>query len=343
MNVRYLHDDLQVMTAPADRIDIAALGATSLRIGMGCASLGSRISERAGKVALAAAFEAGITWFDVAPPYGIGRGETILGSFARGRRDRMLICTKVGLAPPQRRAALARVYDLARPAATAAKGLRRRFRQISATRNLTLPLTPELVLASLDRSLGALGTDYVDVLALHDAIPADTRRADILGALHDARAAGKLRAISVAGSLAACETALKVPSPFQLVQFAAPPGDAAALALFDAIRGSAITPLSHSVLGLGAAADRFAERLAANPDLRALVEGFGFNGRPNEIAVPLLLRRALAVNRRGLVLLSMFSRGHLEAALAALHAPPLPARLLDAIDSLPVREEEVSE
>ena len=41
-------------------------------IGFGCASLGSRISAADGRRAIARALDLGLTWFDVAPPYGDG-------------------------------------------------------------------------------------------------------------------------------------------------------------------------------------------------------------------------------------------------------------------------------
>ena len=42
------------------------------RLGFGCASLGSRVAAADGLNALAAAFDAGVNWFDVAPAYGAG-------------------------------------------------------------------------------------------------------------------------------------------------------------------------------------------------------------------------------------------------------------------------------
>src|SRR4051794_1708473 len=69
-------------------------------IGFGCASLGSRVSVSAGMRALAQAFDNGVTWYDTAPPYGAGRAEPTLGSFIAGKRDKVVICTKVGIPRP---------------------------------------------------------------------------------------------------------------------------------------------------------------------------------------------------------------------------------------------------
>ena len=53
------------------------LGRDVSAVGFGCASLGSRVSEAQGLRALGLAFERGVTWYDVAPPYGDGEAEGI--------------------------------------------------------------------------------------------------------------------------------------------------------------------------------------------------------------------------------------------------------------------------
>ncbi len=119
----------------------AGLPIAPSRLGFGCASLGSRVAAADGLNALAAAFDAGVNWFDVAPAYGAGEAETLLGRFLRGRRDRAFVVTKVGMAPPRRLGALRLAYALGRPLAARATALRSGFRSLAATRNRPLPLT----------------------------------------------------------------------------------------------------------------------------------------------------------------------------------------------------------
>jgi len=92
----------------------AASSPAPSRLGFGCASLGSRVAAADGLNALAAAFDAGVNWFDVAPAYGAGEAETLLGRFLRGRRDRTFVVTKVGMAPPRRLGAVRLAYALGR-------------------------------------------------------------------------------------------------------------------------------------------------------------------------------------------------------------------------------------
>jgi aryl-alcohol dehydrogenase-like predicted oxidoreductase len=83
-------------------------------IGFGCASLGSRISAADGQRAIAGVLDLGVSWFDVAPPYGDGNAEALLGQALRGRRQNVVICTKFGIAPPQVPLAARLIRPLAR-------------------------------------------------------------------------------------------------------------------------------------------------------------------------------------------------------------------------------------
>ena len=73
------------------------LGASDLfvsEIGFGCMSLGT--SRAAGVGLLEHAFDAGVTFFDTADLYDHGENERIVGEAFRGKRDRVVIATKVG-------------------------------------------------------------------------------------------------------------------------------------------------------------------------------------------------------------------------------------------------------
>lgn len=103
-----------------------------------------------------AALDAGINFFDTAPGYGDGLSEERLGKGLLGLRDKAVIATKIG------------------PDA----------------------MRPESVAASVERSLGHLRTDYVDLLQIHwphREVPI----ADTWGALEKLREQGKARALGI--------------------------------------------------------------------------------------------------------------------------------------------------
>jgi aryl-alcohol dehydrogenase-like predicted oxidoreductase len=93
-------------------------------------------------------------------------------------------------------------------------GVRDRFRVFSKCGHTAgLPFqdwTPQLISASIDRSLQRLKTDYLDLIQLHSCSAAVLRAGEVIHALQHARDAGKVRFIGYSGdsrdALAAIDT-----------------------------------------------------------------------------------------------------------------------------------------
>ncbi len=113
------------------------------------------------------ALELGITHLDTADMYGMGANERLVGRAIAGRRDEVVLATKFGI-----------VRDPDHP------------------RNRSVNGRPEYVRASIDASLGRLGTDYVDLYYQHRPDP-DTPVEDTVGAMAELVAAGKVRYIGL--------------------------------------------------------------------------------------------------------------------------------------------------
>jgi hypothetical protein len=309
-------------------IRTVALPGTALEsscLGFGCASLGSRVSARAGLVALERAHEAGITWFDVAPAYGAGEAETILGRFLAGRRERVLVLTKVGLAPPRRSSLRRAAFMAARPLLGLAKGLRNRARRLG--RNRVLDITPELVERSLAQSLSRLGTDRVEVLALHDPDPRSVGDEAVLRALERSVERGQARYLGVAGSLEACLSAARPGLPYRVFQTAIRSGSGD----FAKIReraGREVSLIGHSVFGVGGAKDALLARLRGDGEARRLLAASGYDAEDLEAGLgALLLDAALAGNPAGVTLVSIFHASHLARNLSRADGPPREASI----------------
>jgi aryl-alcohol dehydrogenase-like predicted oxidoreductase len=103
-----------------------------------------------------AALEAGINFFDTAEGYEAGKSEEVLGRALVGRRHRAVIATKVS---PDH-------------------------------------LAPADLIASCERSLRTLGTDYVDLYMIHWP-SREVRLAETVRALEQLQQQGKIRAIGV--------------------------------------------------------------------------------------------------------------------------------------------------
>lgn len=106
------------------------------------------------------AIDAGINFFDTADVYACGDAETILGTALRGRRDQVVVASKVGLRPEP--------------------GL------------LNTGLSRRHILRSIDGTLARLGTDWLDVYLVH-RLDHLTPLEETLEALNDVVRAGKVR------------------------------------------------------------------------------------------------------------------------------------------------------
>lgn len=317
------------------RIVMPGVGLETSCLGMGCASLGSRISGPAGLRALAAAHEAGLRWFDVAPAYGAGEAETLLGRFLAGtRRDGVQICTKVGLLPPPQNSLKRAARALLRPAMSSTGPLRRMLRRSGMTTNRSIALTPELIRDSVEQSLRRLGTDHIDLLALHNAGPADLQRDDIFETLSELALSGKIGAAAVASSAAVAQEALRFDTPVAVLQFSAT--DPLAPDVLVAAKQAGRRCITHSVFGVAGALDTLALHLAQNRALAIrATEGLEAAGisvagaGPRPLAATFLLAHARACNPDGVVLASMFSASSLAGNLAVAQVDPARLAALD--------------
>ena len=293
-------------------------------LGFGCASLGSRISATAGLAALERAHEAGVTWFDVAPAYGAGEAEAILGRFLAARRDSVRVLTKVGLAPPRRSPLLRGAYAAARPLGSMLRGLRKSSRRLQATHNRVLALTPDLIENSIARSLAKLRTETVDVYALHDPDPRLVTDEAVISALEAVLRRGQARFVGIAGDLDACLAGAASGHPYTVFQTALRPlaGDTERIA---ETAKRPVTVIGHSVLGVGGAKEALVERLRSDMDGAKALRESGYAANDLDAAVgALLLDAALAANASGVTLVSMFQPAHLARNLA--RAEPWPRR-----------------
>src|SRR5262249_24201562 len=116
---------------------------------------------------LECAFDSGVRHFDTAPLYGYGEAERVLGEFLRARRNQITVATKYGIKPPvimQTRWINVFARRVLRLLPFLRKPLSRQA-QLLSKQNI---FTAAEARSSLDQSLLALGTDYVDLFLLHE-------------------------------------------------------------------------------------------------------------------------------------------------------------------------------
>ena len=139
------------------------------RIAFGAWELGGdwgATDESAAIATIRQAVDHGINFFDTAQGYGFGASERLIARALAGHpRDQVVIATKGGLRPA--------------PGGGADRDS-----------------SPDWMRRGLDESLGALGTDYIDLYQVHWPDP-KTPFAETAGALADLVAAGKIRHVGV--------------------------------------------------------------------------------------------------------------------------------------------------
>lgn len=127
------------------------------RLGFGGAPVGNlyrSVSDADAHGAVAAAWDAGIRYFDTAPHYGLGLSERRLGAVLADKpRDEFLLSTKVG--------------RLIRPASAPTEKDDEDF-DVPGCLTRVRDYSPEGVRRSIEESLERLGLDRIDIVYIHD-------------------------------------------------------------------------------------------------------------------------------------------------------------------------------
>jgi Aldo/keto reductase family len=294
------------------------LGREVSALGFGCASLGSRVSEAQGLRALGLAFERGVTWYDVAPPYGDGEAEGILGKFLAGRRDRVAICTKIGVPRPVVSSAMRLIRPAARAMARAFPQWRVGMAKARGAGSRDR-LRAEQIESSIVESLRRLRTEYIDVLALHEPSPQDCTNEANLRELRRMIEKGYVRCVAIAGVPEAIIAGARASELYKIAQLPDDPFVRTLAGMKGAFAGD--VSLFFVTYGVFGAHERLSHLLVGGGGrLGALASQLGYG--PPFMASEMILDYAFAANPEGVVLTSMFTPAHIEMNCARAARPP---------------------
>lgn len=151
---------------------LGSAGLSVSALGLGCQWLGDvAVSDAEAARVIEAAVDAGITLFDTARSYGLS--EARLGKFLKPVRNRVLLSTKLG-------------YDIDGVPDWTASCIRR----------------------GVDEALHRLQTDVIDIVHFHSCPLPVLQQGEVLGALAEAKRAGKLRVMAYSGENDALDFAI---------------------------------------------------------------------------------------------------------------------------------------
>ncbi|MEM9738715.1 MAG: aldo/keto reductase [Pseudomonadota bacterium] len=306
------------------------------RLGFGTGALDGR-KDRGQQIRLIhAALDAGICHFDTARLYGDGTAEGILGEALKGRRGDVFLVSKAGIIPPTNgtiRRAVNKALTLGGKLPGAGNALPRpRWNE-----PLFGQFEIETLRRSLERSLDALDTDYLDLFLLHEANAEHLEQGDVIEALERWRKEGLFVGYGIASTPDQTSRILShKTNVFSTVQ--------TAQSVFDSLSRPAIARdqflITHSWLGAPFARfqnvfskdPRFAER--AGHVLYADVR------RPHRLA-RCLLEYALHTNREGQVLFTTSKVERIEEMVRVAERPRMTEKQLESLAVVAKRIEEI--
>lgn len=214
--------------------------------GLGCAYLfGGRQKDESIRL-VHTALDAGIRYFDTARMYAEGQSETTLGEALRGRRSEVYITSKCGIWP----ANVSLAGKLKDKALAAARGTAPSLKSVVPAPTPRKPrfgmFASNEIVASVETSLSALKTDYIDFVLLHESRADHFQDPSVLEALRSLQKTGKIGGF---GSATQPDVTLQIdrtgPHDAVMLQFKNDLLDATA----EALKGSMRTRIVHSIFG----------------------------------------------------------------------------------------------
>ena len=163
-------------------------------LGFGCVRLTSNYTKKQALRNLEVAFDNGIRHFDVAPLYGFGLAEGILGDFSKNKRDKITITTKFGIEPRHSALKNLMVQNIIRSLYKAVKGAKMQSaaNSLSATTKTATNFSVAAAEQSLHHSLRELKSDRIDFFLLHEALVFEANNEELLYFLNTKKQEGKI-------------------------------------------------------------------------------------------------------------------------------------------------------
>jgi predicted aldo/keto reductase-like oxidoreductase len=286
-----------------DTVTVTGLSRPISRLGFGCGSLAGGTGLKQSLKLVEAALESGISHFDVAPSYGLGMAEQVLGG-ALESNDASTVTTKAGVAPPRHGWAKSLARSMLKPLLANVPAVKDRLVAMAQAQSAGgSVLGASDIQASFHRSLDLLRRDRLDIFLVHE--PQAEIDSEVVDLLEHLRAAGRIGAwgSGTGGELD------RLPNMGRVRQFAWRPVSTNTHTR-DRIN------IRHGLLRLWL--PRLRSALATDPTLMSHSDALGFDLADPDALASLMLTLALASDPQGVVLIASNDPDRIRRSIAGI-------------------------
>lgn len=175
-------------------------------LGFGCGSILGAVNAKASEKAVFHALDKGVNHFDLARSYGYGEAESFVGKLIAPLRKEIVISSKFGIKANMK----AKLFRPIKPIVRSLKELQKQKveKKITVAQENTnsisnifhdrIKLNVDEMNKSLEETLKALKTDYIDYFFIHEPIETITNVEELILASQKLKKSGKIRAFGIA-------------------------------------------------------------------------------------------------------------------------------------------------
>ena len=180
-------------------------GIYSSSIGFGCSHILGSVNEEDSRKAVNVAVGYGINHFDLARSYGYGEAESFIGKLLKGKRNQLVLTSKFGIKANWKASIIRPAKPLFRILTNRNKqsadlSLNSAHKQGNAISNQffnRVPINVAEMRISLEESLKALKTDFLDYFLVHEPLETLSNIEDLMAGFNRLKDEGKIRAFGI--------------------------------------------------------------------------------------------------------------------------------------------------
>ncbi|PIZ05191.1 MAG: hypothetical protein COY58_00100 [Gammaproteobacteria bacterium CG_4_10_14_0_8_um_filter_38_16] len=282
-------------------------------LAFGCSGIGGRVDKKKSIEIINAAFDYGVTHFDVAPSYGYGDAEACLGMALNKNRDKVVIATKVGIIRNDPSTLIRKLKPIAQRVIQTFPSMRKIISTGAAFSGATAQpnqFTIDKIKASVEKSLKDLKTDYIDILFLHDC-KKEHLSIEVITFLQKLKRDGKVRTYGLATDIETINVAQETGYTDLLPQF---PNNILEKNHMKLHHANQPCIMHSAFFNL----DRMKKMITDN---QAIFSHFEIGPLQEKQLHELMLSYVLLTNQKGVVICSMLNKSHLTENIRSTENP----------------------